>query len=371
VKALEDRLRDAYQAVAGTIDAATIPAPPAVSQSRSALRRGMRVIVPLAAAVAVTVMAITTAIPLGVAPRHHPRPATTGAAGPSGFPPFIVVATGPSLKVVRTGTGTQVASIAAPAGQKFEDVASGGAAQTFLTATGPAGSAPCSASFYQFGLSATGQPSPLTFLRVVSGSLPTAVAGVAGGGYAYSAVHCDPSPPNGLIGISDSAGNRTWAYDEQDDYTNSLGVTADAGTLALSLLMPQSSGDRLLNTQSSAATVDEASRAVPSAPYAEALAISPDGATVYACVAAEPRPELDAYHAATGSLLTVLHQWPQYSSADFACQVSADPAGRFLLIATGAASTGQVSELTGVNLRTGVPVTLPVYPDFPGIQVAW
>ena len=79
------------------------------------------------------------------------------------------------------------------------------------------------AYFYRFELSPSGQPSPLTFLPFVPGSQPTALTAPPGGGsYAYSTAHCDTAPPNGEIGISGRTGNRTWAYDEADDYAFSL-----------------------------------------------------------------------------------------------------------------------------------------------------
>jgi hypothetical protein len=120
--------------------------------------------------------------------------------------------------------------------------------------------------------------------------------------YAYSAVHCDTVPPNGLIGISGQAGHHTWAYDEADDYTFSLAATAGAGTLALSLYAGSGWANLLLNTHSRAATVDRASRARRAIPYAQTLEISPGGAAPYACISSGQKGELAAYSAATGKL---------------------------------------------------------------------
>jgi hypothetical protein len=94
-------------------------------------------------------------------------------------------------------------------------------------------------------------------------------------------VHCLTAPPNGEIGISGPAGNRTWAYDLGDNYAFSLAATGDDHTLAFSLVTP--SGDMLLNTNSAARTVDGASRILRSAPASATIAISHDGQTLYTC----------------------------------------------------------------------------------------
>jgi hypothetical protein len=372
VNALEDRLRDAYRAVADTVDPATIPAPPAPTRPRAASPGWTRFVVPLAAAAAVTLVATVSTVLEGAPSRHHLRPVKNHVPAVPSPPTFTLVNLGPSVKVYNTRSGAVVATLRPPRGQKFEDVASGGAARTFLAATSLSGPA-CHAYFYRFELSAAGQPSALRFLRSVPGSLPTAIAAPPGGGsYAYSTVHCESAPPNGAIGISGPAGNRTWTYDQADDYTFSLAATAGGHTLALSLL-PAGSGykDMLLNTSSTARTVDGASRVLPSVPASTTLAISPGGRTLYACGPTGETEALAAYSTATGALIRVLHRW-SLPVQGFNCQISADPAGRFLLAAV-APSIQHSSTLTGFDLRTGAPVTLPVHPSLIllGSQVAW
>jgi DNA-binding beta-propeller fold protein YncE len=134
--------------------------------------------------------------------------------------------------------------------------------------------------------------------------------------------------------------------------------------------MPTGSGyeDELLNTSSTARTVNGASRVLPTVPAATTLAISPDGRTVYAC---DATGTLAAYSTATGAQIRVLHEWP-VRSPNFSCQISADPTGRFLIAAV-APDIQQPSVLTGFDLRTGASVTLPVHPSLVllGSQVAW
>lgn len=370
------------------------------------------------AAVACAVLAVIAGTTLaGRSPANQHRPTVAKSAGTSptrpsattaGLPSFVVANRASSLKVFNTSTGATTGTLDAPAGLKFDGVASGGTSQTFLAYADPAtDNAPCHAYYYRFQLAASGKPSALTLIRSIPGSLASAIAASPGGGTTtYSAVHCYTAPPNGLIGISGQAGNRTWAYDEADDYTFSLAATPGAGTLALSLFTAGSGwADLLLNTHSSAATVDGASRVLPAVPYADSLAISPDGATVYACTSSsgpaatqtparatwptgERRPawrpprvrpatsaqataELAAYSIATGKLIRVLYTWTLSADLQF-CQVSADATGKFLL-ATLFSDLTTRSSLIGINPQAGTAVKLPVQAEYvmDGVQAAW
>lgn len=320
-----------------------------------------------AAAGTATAMTATSA----AAPTAQTRPAVTKTALPS----FTVVNHATSLQVFKTSTGAVTGTLKVPAGQRFQGVASGGTSQTFLAYTSQASiTAACHAQYYRFSLSATGKPSALTLLRSIRGSLGTAIAASPGGGtYAYSAVHCDSAPPNGLIGISGKAGTRTWNYDEADNYTFSLAASANAKRLALSLFVngPEFT-NLLLNSGSHAATVDGASRVVSSFPYAQSLAISPDGATLYGCTSNGRAGELAAYNATTGKLIKVLHRWKLAKARIYFCQVSADATGKLLLAGYSSDAARQTS-LIGINPQTGATVKLPVRGDYvvDGIEAAW
>jgi hypothetical protein len=302
-------------------------------------------------------------------------PATAGASlrTPT-LPSFAVVNHGSSLRVFNTSTGAAVGTLNAPKGQKFSGVASGGTSQTFLAYANQASiTAACHAYYYRFQLSVAGKPSALTLLGSIKSSLPTAIAAAPGGGTdTFSAVHCYPAPPNGLIAVTGQAGNHTWAYDQPDDYTFSLAATADGGTLALSLYAGSGWANLLLNTHSSAATVDEASAIVPNVPYAQTLAISPSGGTLYACVSNGANGELAAYSAATGKLIRVLHRWTLAPARFYFCQVSADATGK-LLLATYYSNLARNPGLIGIDPRTGTSVKLPVRGNYviDGVQAAW
>ncbi len=327
-----------------------------------------------AAAIAVVAgTAVTATSPAVSADQARPAvkaPVVKATARPS----FVVVDHASSLKVYRTSSGAAVGTLKAPAGLQFEGVVSGGTAQAFLAYANPASTtADCHAYYYSFRLTAAGKPSALRLLRSIPGSAATAIAANPGGGtYAYSAVHCVTAPPNGLIGISGHAGHHTWAYDEGDDYTFSLAATADAGRLALSLYDGSGWADLLLNTHSRAATVDRASRARRTIPYAETLEISPGGATLYVCVSSGPKGKLAAYSAATGKLIRVLHRWTLPSARYYSCQVSADATGKMLL-ASYSSNLSPRTSLIGINPQSGTTVKLPVRVDYTydGVGATW
>ena len=324
----------------------------------------------LTSAAAITVITATAVMTTSATAGASPARSVVSATG---LPSFTVIDQGSSLKVYNTSTGAAAGTLNAPAGLQFEGVASGGTSQTFLAYANPAPStAPCHAYFYRFQLAATGKPSALTLLRSIAGSAATAIAATPGGKtYTYSVVHC-VTAPNGLIGISGQAGNHTWAYDEGDDYTFSLAATATGDTLALSLFAGSDWSDLLLNTHSSAATVDKASRILPTVPYAQTLAISPDGRTLYACVNSGPTGTLAAYSTATGKVIRVLHRWTLAPASYYLCQVSADATGKVLL-ASYSSNLASHTSLIGINPLAGTSVKLPVKVDYfiNGVGAAW
>ena len=322
-------------------------------------------------------IAVITAAALTVTPAAAGASLARHTATPATLPSFVVVDHASSLKVYNTSTGAAVGTLNAPEGQKFQGVASGGTSQTFLAYASPAStSAACHAYYYRFRLAATGKPSALTPLGSIKHALPTAIAATPGGGTdTFSAVHCYPAPPNGRIAVTGQAGNHTWAYDLADDYTFSLAATGDGDTLALSLYVGPTGArgaDLVLNTHSGAATVDRASRIVPNVPYAQTLAISPGGATLYACISHGPKGQLAAYSAATGRLIRVLHRWRLGQAQNYFCQVSADATGKVLL-ATYFSNRAPHPSLIGINPQTGISAALPIQGNYviDGIEAAW
>ena len=402
MSAPEDRLRDAYRAVADTIDPATVASPLGSTHRPATSSRWTRILTPLAAAAAVAaIVVITTTLGSGKPAGHHPRTSsprhhsrTSKTKHPmtaAKLPEFTLVDLGSSVKVYNTRTGADVATLAPPAGQQFEDVATAGTGRTFLAATSRPAPA-CYAYFYRFQLTAAGQPSPPTFLRSVPGSLPTAITGVPSGrGYAYSTTGCSTTIPGG-VGISGRAGNRTWNYPAADDYAFSLASTADGRTLALSFgIYGNGPGtgfqNMLLNTKSRSHTAAGASRILSTVPVSVTLAISPDGRKLYACTSDGTAGTLAAYSTATGAQIQVLHQWPVtgsgggapgtssgYDSRGFSCQISTDPTGRYLIAAVNFDNNDDHWALTGFDLHTGAFAKIPIrlgHLPLLGSQLAW
>lgn len=324
-----------------------------------------RLITSVAAAAVITAAAV--AVPSAAAGAFVARPAAA-----AGLPAFAVITQAHALKIVSTGTGDVTGMLKAPAGLQFQGVASGGTASTFLAYANPTSvTATCHAYYYRFQLSAAGKPSAPTLVRSIAGSAATAIAASPGGGtYTYSAAHCYTFPPNGLIGISGQAGTRTWAYDEADDYTDSLAADASAGKLALSLYAGSGFVNLLLNTTSHAATVDKASHTLPAVPYAQTLAISPSGGTLYACISNGAADELAAYSTTTGKLIQVLHRW-KLAAGGF-CQVSASASGTMLL-ASYASSLTPHPDLLAINPQAGTAVKLPIQAGYMhyGVGATW
>jgi hypothetical protein len=320
-------------------------------------------------------VAVITAAALAPAAADASLARPVGAA--AAFPSFVVVNHASSLEVFDTSTGAAAGTLHAPGGQKFQGVASGGTSRAFLAyASQASATATCHAYYYRFQLAATGKPSALTALGSFKNVLPTAAAAPPGGGAdTFSTVHCYPPTHNGRIAVTGPARTRSWAYDLADDYTFALAATANGDTLALSMFIGSTGArgaDLLLNTHSRSATVEGASRVVPHVPYADALAISPSGATLYACISHGPKAELAAYSAVTGHLVRVLHRWTLGQAGAYFCQVSADATGQTLLASYSSTSSPHTS-LIGINAQTGKSVTLPVHGDYviDGIQAAW
>ena len=151
-----------------------------------------------------------------------------------------------------------------------------------------------------------------------------------------------------------------------------MAATPEAQRLALSLYTGSKWANLVLNTDSKAATVDGASRVVPAIPYAQTLAISPDGTKLYACISNQSAGELAAYDAATGKLIKVLESWTLATAQTYFCEVSADATGK-LLLATYSSDGSPHTRLVGINPETGTTVKLPIWGDYftDGVGATW
>ena len=215
---LEDRLRDAYRAAAETVRPeeilpGAILSPPdhARRRARRTGRTGpgpsrIRVLIPLAAAVAVITVAAVVAVLL---PRAAPglgrgKP-TAGQTTPALLttPAYFVVlnwSQHPSMFVANATTGAQGARISLPfPATDLVSVATGDGQTFVVAATAPEG---CTTTLYRFSLAANGTPSPMTPFTNVAGQIsdPWDMAVSAGSRFiAYQTMACSHLSPEQLL----------------------------------------------------------------------------------------------------------------------------------------------------------------------------
>ena len=181
MNSIEDRLRDAYRGAAETVDPDTIrelhqrsaTISPLVAGPDSRLHR--RLVVPLAAASAVALVAVVTAVVIPAA-LDRARHAPLAGSSPAGR---YVVQLGSgrrtSLTIRSLRTASAVATITAPKpGLRFTDVASGDG-RTFVAVLSRAGV--CQSWLYKFRLSRSGHPTALTALPGTRRSVEKAALG--------------------------------------------------------------------------------------------------------------------------------------------------------------------------------------------------
>jgi len=417
MKSLEERLRDAYRGATDTVRPEAIralPDPGLRSRRRTAsaeLRRG-RMFAPLAAAAATATVAIAAAVVVPALTAHHAQSAghhhsvasgtgpstSTGrstSSGPAGLPAFVVENNNGFLQVVSTATWKTVAQVNPPSGQLFQSVAGAADDQTFVAAAdlSPQNTT-CAAWVYEFHLNSQGQPGALAQLVHRSDQLPTSIAVSADGStLGYSIVHCASGAGAGHVSASHAVGNvgvlniasgqsREWSFSLGEDYTNDMSLSGSGSLIGFSSYLDGITATttfpvgRLLRADAQPGTVLQRAQILVRPARAanvgvDAVALSPDGRTMYACThsgssAADMTQSLGAYDTATGHLTSVLRTWkPQ----DVSCAITVDPAGGHLLLATSSKSAVDAAKtpggpppgiLTWIDPSTGATTTLPL-----------
>jgi hypothetical protein len=262
MRAVEERVRDAFGAAAETVTAQDLPGPP--SPAGRAPARGVRAraarmrtrafvtvaFVPVAAAAAVTIIIVTAALVvpnLLTGPRGGRSPGVLAGApayfaGVAGTPPTVV-------NIYRSATGRVVASFPTPRHLKmFTAVARLGGDRGYVVAA--VTSNECTTRLYRFRIDSRGRPSGLTPLSVpkVTGAVGELVGSTAGNVLAFTAAGpCTPRArtPVGVIHLAtrqvttwtfQSARRRwdrahTFKYWEPYATAGSLSLTADGSVL--------------------------------------------------------------------------------------------------------------------------------------------
>jgi len=353
VKGLEDQLREAYREAADTVRPHAIgdldldPGWRAEDTSRAARRRRRgRVLMPVAAAASVAAVVAATAVVVPWldrgAPAHEGRArhAPVVASGLAALPQYTVLNNGNNLEVVVTATGAVAGRLSAPIGQAFAAITGTAGNRTFLAAADLNPQTSCQALFYQFSLSADGQPSALTRLPVRPlPALPTALATSADGSQlAYSVTKCasgasgqtgsgQPSASIGLINLATGRITRQWSYTLGEDYTTDLSMSADGSLLGYSNFMNASLRvGRVLAASTPSGPDQGSSRIVIRNPNMTALSTS--GSLMYAITGARDQI-LAAYATASGQQVKVLYRWPAAAQPG---PLVIDPAGGYALL---------------------------------------
>jgi hypothetical protein len=405
VSRIEERLRDAFQADAETVRPETVRDvdDPAIRRSRPAgnvAYRRARFTVPLAAAAAVSVIAVLAAIVVpqllpgqrqtGRAPapnRGHSQSAPSGGTVP--YTKFFVTLTGngTSLEIGNATTGAMVRQIMPPrAGLDFNGLATGDG-QTFVATLSLAAGGSCKTWLYQFTLNGQGQPSALTpfaALPETSQQIDGLAVSENGQTLAYLTTGC-PSSAVAQLAVMNTATRQTrqWTVPERNSI-GSLSLTATGNLLAYSdgLIKFVTSAVSVLATDAAPGTAAERSRVIaPAAQFGSSAeitsdAIAPDSSALYfttnltgtalASEGSHQTWQLRVADLTTGQSRTVK------SFAGFTGSVSADPSAAYLLLQLQPAlGTAAPAGLARLDIATGQVAYLRAPWIGSGAWIAW
>ena len=361
MSAIEDLLTGAFEADAQMVRAEDVPPLMLPGQRRAYHRwspRTIRLIIPLAAAVAViaAVLATEVVVPLitggpdahGRALSQRARIALFGAAAGIRQPRFLVgLASGngstSDIGVYGARTGRMIAHVNPPRpGLTFTATAATAGGLSFVVAAAPR-SGPCETGFYRLLLSPAGQLASLTPLALVDGEIipPSGLAASADGRtIAFTANRCGAG--KGWLGVMDLASRkvRKWRADAEDLWSLSL---SENGRLVLYVNSTVYGGDgsvQVLRTDARPGTLSQRARVVIPGDTGVAadgsVALTPDGKTVLACTESGPGTSghrtavLSALTVATGMPLGVVQSWRNPAAAP--CVISAAPASGYLFL---------------------------------------
>ena len=393
---LEDRLRDAYRAAAETVRPEAIVPGAILSPPDHARRRARRtgqtgpgpsrrrVLMPLAAAVAVITVAAVVAVLL---PRAAPglgrgKP-TSGQTTPALLttPAYFVAlnwSLHPSMYVINATTGAQGARISLPfPATDLTSVATGDGQTYVVAALAPEG---CSTTLYRFTLAANGTPSAMTAFTTIDRQIwdPWELAVSAGARFvAFQTRACrsQPGPDSngerGTLSVLNTATGRTkrWVYRIPADGfvpgTGNVSISANGSVVGFS--------NEVVDTSAPAGSLAARGHVVATngefgpSTIVGGLNVSPDGKTASFATfqTANNKPvwsswQLRSYDLATGQTRLVRDI---RGTEGGPAAVTFDPTGRYMLIEsvinTGSATKPlPATKLVRLNLATGQGASL-------------
>ena len=402
---IEDRLRDAYRGAAGTVqpDSLLPLAPPGQADTASRTARArQRKLVPLLAAAAVVLIAVTAVViphawPGGTdsrSPAAVPQAFAGGRIPSAGRPRFIAEVrwthssitgrgNGTALTVVSATSGRVTGTLAPPRpGQYFQSVAALGGTKSFVAAA--VDRHVCATYFYRFRLTRAGRPYGL--VPLLRGAMPGQIKDVpdqlAGSGdgstVAYSTIICDITRANlvrhlGDVGVIDvrTGSVRTWSY-KNPASPYDLSLSADGRLLGL--ISNPSNGTRMgseslnalwtLRTDSPpgqlARYYHQSVRRPAASASVDAGALSPTGHVAFAIVSRYNRKTwwrsvFGRYATRTGTPLGTVRVLSRQGVLTTPMTISADPSGRYVL-------WSEYNFVKEIDLATGRMTVLPGSP---------
>ena len=404
---LEDRVRDAYQSAARTVQTLQRTSPVLAAGSVRRPRR-LNVLTPIAAAAAViVVIAASVALPrlLAGSARNPAAPHVSAAAH---YPPFEVVVTdrsnfGSSLQVESAATGHVVTTVALPwKGAAWGAVAAVGDTGRFIVAAAPKNLPSRGFSYptrlYTLTLSARGTVAGLTPLGVpvLQGQVTSLAASADGRTVAYTLVPLD-SRSDHWVGIITGRTTRQWSIGglTRTGAGNlslfDVSVSSD-GSMVAFITEDQVVGDTawVLPTGSAPGGITATARKVYQqepilgpgnrVAWLDSALISPDGSTLYLATSG---------NSASGKVVTALTAYRTAGGASHSTVTTFDgglygglgevltPAGGGMLLAWNLA----VSTAYVINPATRTRTTLQLHgvprirytepPQFTNIFLAW
>ena len=305
---LEDRIRDAYQSAARTVQTLQRPSPMRAAGPVRRPRR-MNVLAPIAVAAAViVVIAASVALPRLLA-GSAPNPAVPQISAPAHYPPFQVVVTikdnlDSSLQVESAATGHVVSTVARPwPGAVWVAVTAVGDTSRFIVAASPKNLPSRGFSYptrlYALTLSARGTVAGLTPLGVpvMQGQVTSLAASADGRTVAYTLVPLD-SRSDHSVGIITGRTTRQWSIGGLTRTgTGNLSLfdvsVSSDGSMVAFITQDQGVGDEawVLPTGSAPGSITARARKVyqqePTlgpgnrVAWLDSALISPDGSTLY------------------------------------------------------------------------------------------
>jgi hypothetical protein len=390
VSRLEDRLRDAYAGEASTVTpGSTHDLGEAIvaglrsdrdgrrkHRRRVARPRGRRphglrpVLTPLAAAAAVTVIAVLTVLVLpriaGPNEDQHRQVDTSGAV-----PKFLIVADSAPLVVRDVATGALIARIAVPSNGPRTYV---GAVATmngrdYLLAMYRPGV--CRSWLYQFRLNGKGQPTavtPFAARPALAGELYSLTISGDGRTIGYATADCpsqNPHPGPSILAVMDIRTGHTKQWTVPGVALNDISLSADASQLCYSL-QEGPAVVRVIPTSSAPGPAASLGRTVADASafgrsdFISYAAITPDGRHVYFTTFPEQAGGPGTGHVRVADLATGRSRLVN-ASAGQPGLITADPTVRDLLLQVSRPQPGRQPSvrLAKLDLLTGTVTYLP------------